>query len=92
MRAKEILLTKQCDERDDLDGFAWSRLVGSRSEVKRRRTKTHLIGQDARHALLADLVHPSQSLELVVSHGASDKALGLLGHDQLMLTESLAIK
>jgi hypothetical protein len=55
-------------------------------------TQAHLIGQNATHALNADLVHPSQALELVIPHGATDQAFGLLRHSQVVLANGLAVQ
>lgn len=58
----------------------------------RRPTKTHLIRENATHALDANLIHPRDTLELVVVHLAAHQTLRLLGHLQVMLTERLTIE
>lgn len=40
----------------------------------------------------ANLIHPCESLQLVVSHSAIDHAFWLLGHVEIVLAQGLAIQ
>lgn len=71
-----ILLTEECNQGYSLDCLS----------------QAHLICQNPTHALLADLVHPCKTFELVVSHFPASHDLRLLGHFEIMLTEHFAIE
>lgn len=64
-----------------------------RSSVERvRLTKTHLVSEDATHALGTYFVHPCHTFELVVAHGAANQAIRLLGHREVVVSEGLTVE